>query len=155
MPPLFSIYDNNQFTGVSRWSGHTPDMDYQIDIMEQKTVKEIIGRNLKKFRLRANKSQVELGDLIGCSGSQISNVEAGKNQLDAADFYMACIALGITPAHLFPADNEIPEDLAKLKKRMAFESLVRETEQLNKEYLDKLKEAERLKKELESWNYTT
>lgn len=149
MPPLFSIYDNNQFTGVSRWCGHTPDMDYQIDIMEQKTVKEIIGRNLKKFRLRANKSQTELGNLIGCSGSQISNVEAGKNQLDAADFYMACIALGITPAHLFPADNELPPEVIKLKNRMKFEAVVRETERLSKEYQEKLKEAELLKKELE------
>lgn len=114
--------------------------------MEQKTVKEIIGINLKKFRLRANKSQVELGDLIGCSGSQISNVEAGKNQLDAADFYMACIALGVTPAHLFPADNELPPEVIKLKNRMKFEAAVRETERLGKEYQEKLKEVQELKK---------
>lgn len=150
MPPLFSIYGNNQLTGVSRWSGHTPDMDYQIDIMEQKTVKEIIGRNLKKFRLRADMSQNQLGELIGRTGGHISNVEIGKNQLDAADFYMACIALGLTPAHLFPADNELPEDVVRLKKRMKFEAAVRETERLSKEYQEKLKEVQELKKAIES-----
>lgn len=118
--------------------------------MQEKTIKEIIGLNLKRFRLRANMSQSELGEYIDRTGGHISNIEIGKNQLDAGDFYMVCIVLGITPAHLFPADNELPEEVIKLKKRMKFETAVREAERLSKEYQEKLKEVQELKKQIES-----
>lgn len=67
--------------------------------------KEIVGTNLKKYRLLNHMSQLELSNISGISRNYISEVENGKyNNISIIYICKWCKALKITPNDLIPEE---------------------------------------------------
>lgn len=59
-------------------------------------VKEIISKNLRKYRLQARMSQTELARQLGISPSSVSNWEQGLNSIDVDTLFRVCKILKVS-----------------------------------------------------------
>lgn len=88
--------------------------------------KEILGRNLKAFRLSMGWTQVELGDKIGYSSDgTISLIESGKRGMEIEQIYKAANEFGI-PAGFLMADREYTQPEIDLIKNF-YKTIHRDT----------------------------
>jgi len=91
--------------------------------MEEKKLKEILGKNIKFFRLRRQFSQAELAERSGISITFLSNIERGNNYPQAGTLCNIADALGAEIWELFKDEdsnngqdaiiNRISEDFTK------------------------------------------
>ena len=81
--------------------------------MNQQTLNNIIGNNIKKYRLKYNKNgekmtQERLAELIDTSVSLISNLESKKSfqGISINNLYKISIVLDVPISKFFEVDNE-------------------------------------------------
>lgn len=58
--------------------------------------KEVLGRKIKEYRLKAGKSQDELGRFLGKSHAAISDLERGLTEVTVKDLSIIAEFLGVT-----------------------------------------------------------
>ncbi len=75
------------------------------------SVKQKIGRNIKKLRVLKNISQEKLAELLGISTPAVSNIENGKTLTSFKTLEKMAAALGVQLYELFLFHNESKENL--------------------------------------------
>jgi transcriptional regulator with XRE-family HTH domain len=68
-------------------------------------IRQVLGRNVRRFRYRAYLSQEQLAALMGVDQAYISSLEAGRRNPTIVTLWRAASALSTSPAKLI-------EDLA-------------------------------------------
>ena len=79
----------------------------ELDKIQEYSLKELIGKNLKKNRVRNEMTQDELSRISGVDRSMISKMENGLVFPSMKVFLSLCIALKITLDTLFEGWDEI------------------------------------------------
>lgn len=69
--------------------------------MKQKKMLKIIGKNIRKYRLRGDLRQEDLAKKLGLSRVSLVNIEAGKQSIPIYRVATLCSILKITPNKLF------------------------------------------------------
>jgi len=80
--------------------------------MEEDKLKEILGKNIKFFRLRRQFSQAELAEKANISITFLSNIERGNNYPQAGTLCNIVNALGVEIWELFREENNFDEQNA-------------------------------------------
>ena len=63
------------------------------------------GKRVQQYREKRNMNQTELGEMVGCTREQISNIERGRSCTPIARIMKICEALKVKPNDLI----EIPK----------------------------------------------
>ncbi|MDD2389447.1 MAG: helix-turn-helix transcriptional regulator [Desulfobacterales bacterium] len=80
--------------------------------------KKLLGRNIKKLRMKAGLSQVELGKKIGFKSSgTVSQIERGAIGLNVENIYRASHILGVHPIALC-SPFEISDDQVEIYRNI-------------------------------------
>lgn len=83
--------------------------------------KNVVGSNIRKFRLKAGITQEELALMSGLSQGYINQVESGKRNYTQKSLGLIANALSIPIIEFFREDEEIPlvseKESSYLKKR--------------------------------------
>ncbi|HBY09778.1 TPA: hypothetical protein DEP93_02310 [candidate division WWE3 bacterium] len=79
--------------------------------------KELLGRKIKEYRLKAGKSQDELGRFLGKSHAAISDLERGVTEVTVKDLSIIAEFLGV-------ALETLLEDVKEDQKVLSFSPLV-------------------------------
>ena len=58
-------------------------------------LKDLIARNLRKYRIEAGMSQIELAEKLHMRSSSISNWEKGRNSIDIDTLFRVCEVLKV------------------------------------------------------------
>ena len=72
-----------------------------ISVMEENELKDILGQNIKYFRLRRQFSQAELAEKANISITFLSNIERGNNYPQARTLCNIANALSVETWELF------------------------------------------------------
>jgi len=80
--------------------------------MEEDKLKEILGKNIKVFRLRRQFSQAYLAEKANISITFLSNIERGNNYPQAGTLCNIVNALGIEVWELFREEDNFDEQNA-------------------------------------------
>jgi transcriptional regulator with XRE-family HTH domain len=80
--------------------------------MKEKKLKNILGRNIKFFRLRRQFSQADLAEKANISITFLSNIERGNNYPQAGTLCNIANSLGIEIWELFKEENGFNEQNA-------------------------------------------
>ncbi|MGC9468781.1 MAG: helix-turn-helix domain-containing protein [Anaerolineae bacterium] len=67
----------------------------------------IVGARLRQLRHEREKTQVEVGEILGCSASSISDYEYGRRPIPVADLEMVSRGLGVTLDYFVDHDSEV------------------------------------------------
>lgn len=67
-----------------------------------------VGQKIKALRKAKKLKQVELGQIVGLDGTQISNIETGKTAGSVSALRSISIALDTTLSELFAAEYDFP-----------------------------------------------
>lgn len=82
-------------------------------------LKELIARNLKKYRQEAGLSQVELAEKLHIRSSSVSNWENGRNSIDIDTLFRVSKILGVSINQMIdtekPVCDSFPEPEIKIK----------------------------------------
>lgn len=82
-------------------------------------LKELIARNLKKYRQAAGLSQVELAEKLHIRSSSVSNWENGRNSIDIDTLFRVSKILGVSINQIIdtekPVCDSFPEPKIKIK----------------------------------------
>lgn len=73
------------------------------------SIEKIFGKNVQKFRKKANLSQTELSEKLGISQKHLSSIETGNQFTSASLIKKISKELKISPAALFGEDFNIRE----------------------------------------------
>lgn len=65
-----------------------------------------VGRRVREVRLRAGKSQEELGELLGVTFQQIQKYEKGANKISLENLWRLCQVLGVEVEFFLPGVEE-------------------------------------------------
>lgn len=87
----------------------------------KETIKDYIARHIKQFREEADMSQADLGEVLGKSNSNISDIERGRLDINAADLGLIAEALGKPVSYFYPFKTvkvSSPDDLRGVEQRM-------------------------------------
>jgi len=68
-------------------------------IVEPKAI-ELLAKNVRKYRTKANISQTTLADLVGVTYSQIARIELAEINTSVSMIYLIAMALEIEPGKL-------------------------------------------------------
>lgn len=79
-----------------------------------------IGSRIKKFRIERGLTQKQLAEIIGVSGSCVSNWEQGLNRPDADILAALCRALNVSPSELLAV--KLTADNYSLKEKRLIEA---------------------------------
>lgn len=73
--------------------------------MSDKSIKEIIAKNLQLYRKKQGLTQKELAAMLNVRGSAISNWETGANSIDIDTLVRACEIFGTTINDMYEAQS--------------------------------------------------
>lgn len=74
--------------------------------MNQSKAKEILAKNLRRYRNNTGLSQEELADRAGLHRTYISSVERAERNISLENIFLLAEALDIEPGELLKAINE-------------------------------------------------
>ena len=83
--------------------GITPEVPFTV----------LVGLVVAVLRLRAEKTQSELGECAGITQATLSRIESGESALDAAQAYRIAQCIGIAPEHIFSLASSITDRLRR------------------------------------------
>ena len=83
--------------------GITPEVPFTV----------LVGLVVAVLRLRAEKTQAELGECAGITQATLSRIESGESALDAAQAYRIAQCIGIAPEHIFSLASSITDRLRR------------------------------------------
>jgi transcriptional regulator with XRE-family HTH domain len=86
--------------------------------MEERELKDVLGKNLKFFRSRSHLSQADLAEKASISITFLSNIERGNNFPLAGTLCSLAKALGVEVFELFKGDL-VPSDTKELISRLS------------------------------------
>ena len=69
--------------------------------LDEQAVDEIIGRNLRAFRLQKNMSQEQIAAAVKLSFQQVQKYEKGANRISGSRMAQFCQLLNVTPNDFF------------------------------------------------------
>ena len=82
-------------------------------------IKKLFGKKVKEKRLALSLTQEALAEKIGISAKSLSQIELGNNFVSAENLEAICLALNVTPRHLFDfQDNEIIDKYQYINEKM-------------------------------------
>ena len=68
---------------------------------DEQAVDEIIGRNLRAFRLRKNMSQEQVASAVNLTFQQVQKYEKGTNRISGSRMAQFCQLLNVSPNDFF------------------------------------------------------
>lgn len=74
-------------------------------------IKEVISKNLRKYRTLAHMSQTELAKQLGISPSSVSNWEQGLNSIDVDTLFRVCKILKVSISKMAESPDGVELDL--------------------------------------------
>jgi len=78
-------------------------------------IRQILGKNIRRFRENKGMTQEELAEMVDVSGSYIGYLERGKQSPSLMLLEKISLVLGVTPAILLTSQDEIKNlELEKL-----------------------------------------
>lgn len=83
--------------------------------MDAKSLKLLVGRNIKRLRNERNLTQQMLAESIGISPKQIASIECGNSYPRPETLCKLCDILDVPPSYFYQKE----EDVAAEKKRIA------------------------------------
>ena len=69
--------------------------------LDEQAVDELIGRNLRTFRLQKNMSQEQIAAAVKLSFQQVQKYEKGANRISGSRMAQFCQLLNVTPNDFF------------------------------------------------------
>jgi transcriptional regulator with XRE-family HTH domain len=69
--------------------------------LDEQAVDEIIGRNLRAFRLQKNMSQEQIAAAVKLTFQQVQKYEKGTNRISGSRMAQFCQVLNVTPNDFF------------------------------------------------------
>ena len=69
--------------------------------LDEQAVDELIGRNLRTFRLQKNMSQEQIAAAVKLSFQQVQKYEKGTNRISGSRMAQFCQLLNVTPNDFF------------------------------------------------------
>ncbi len=85
--------------------------------MSSMDVRQIVGVNVRRYRLAAGLSQEELGARMGVEQYYISGLEAGRRNPTIVTLWHAAEALGVRAAQLLEEKNRQPRAPSRKRTR--------------------------------------
>lgn len=116
----FFVYRQNAYKFIS------------FGMYNAKQINALIGRNLKRLRVRAGLTQEKLGEMIGVNGVVIAQIESGIRGMGKDLMARLCNVLKVEPVEFF-IDDTTPIPASELEKKALF--TVREAEKLGIRYI--------------------
>ena len=107
-------------------------MDFRTYKLYHMEIKQLLGRNIKRFRKNKHLSQDQLSEKIDISVKHLSKIERGLTFVSADLLEKLSYSLNVSVAHLFCTENENIFDGNVLKKidRIAEKHLIRAMEDI-------------------------
>ena len=68
---------------------------------------QAMGERLAEHRVKADITQAELGDLIGCNRTSIYKMELGERKITVLEAILLCFHLGIDLEDLIPHRDDV------------------------------------------------
>ena len=87
------------------------ELEYSV-VMEEKKIRDNLGKNIKFFRLRRQFSQADLAEKANISITFLSNIERGNNYPQAGTLSNIVNALGVKVWELFREEESFDEQAA-------------------------------------------
>ena len=115
--------------------------------MNDKDLRNIFSKNIKRYRQSRNLSQAELAEKLDISVNFLCNIENGNRWVSPVTLVKFASTLSIEPYELFKPEEAIPSDTANTLNKCLDEAVVAVTETLNQireYYLPKKKIKRRL-----------
>lgn len=88
------------------------------------SIKQLLGERIRRRRRMLGLSQAQLARAIGVRADQIQKYETGAHQIYAERLHRLAAALGVTPNHLFEANNSEDVTADELLTRPETQALV-------------------------------
>ena len=73
----------------------------EVQELTEQEVNELVGRKLREVRKSKNVSQEKLGDDLGYSSQNVSNIENAKRGMGVAKLYKICFKLNMKLSEFF------------------------------------------------------
>ena len=99
--------------------------------MTEKKIRDILSRNIKRYRKSRNLSQADLAEKLDISVNFLCNIENGNRWISPQTLVKFASVLNIEPYELFKPVEALPSDMPLILNKCLDETVVAVTKTIN------------------------